>query len=116
MRILIATITAAVLALFVSSGVMAQSAKQVVDAAKAEGIVGEQADGFVGVVEGRTADAATRAAVSEMNAGRAQLYRDAAARNNVSPEAAGASSFQARYASIPAGQWVRDANGRWSRK
>ena len=54
---------------------MAQSAsaKATVDAAKAAGVVGEQADGFLGFVTA-AADPAIRAAVAEINAGRADLY------------------------------------------
>ena len=40
------------------------------DAAKAAGMVGEQADGYLGIVTG--ADGAITAAVNEINAGRAR--------------------------------------------
>lgn len=89
--------------------------KALVDAAKVQGVVGEQSDGYLGFV---TADAepALKAAVAEINAGRAQLYRQAAARNNVAPEVAGVSAFktvvEARlkpgdYYKTPAGEWVK---------
>src|SRR5687768_10342420 len=68
------------------------AAKAAVDAAKAAGTVGEQADGFLGFVT-PSSDAALTAAVAEINAGRAQLYREAAAKNGVSAAAAGASAY-----------------------
>ncbi|MBW8879945.1 MAG: DUF1318 domain-containing protein [Asticcacaulis sp.] len=67
------------------------SSKAVVDAAKKAGTVGEKSDGFLGIVGG--ADAATQAAVNEINAGRRDVYGQAAAKNGVSIEAAGQSAF-----------------------
>jgi uncharacterized protein YdbL (DUF1318 family) len=97
---------------------IAQSAdaKARVDAAKAAGIVGEQGDGFLGFVSG-AADAALKAAVDEINAGRAQLYREAAAKNGVSPEAAGASAFNTVVkAKLKPGEYYKPAGGGWTRK
>lgn len=96
----------------------AQSAntKSVVDAAKAAGVVGEQADGFLGYVR-ETGDPALKAAVSEINAGRAQLYREAAARNGVTAEAAGAAAYtQVVQTRLKPGEFYRPAGGAWTRK
>jgi len=91
-------------------------AKARVDAAKAAGVVGEQADGFLGLVTGN-ADPAVKAAVAEINAGRAQVYREAAARNNVSPEAAGASAFETVIkGKLKPGEYYRPTGGGWVRK
>jgi uncharacterized protein YdbL (DUF1318 family) len=91
-------------------------AKARVDAAKAAGIVGEQADGFLGFVTA-AADPALKAAVAEINAGRAQLYRQAAAKNGVSPEAAGAAAFETVVkAKLKAGEFYKPAGGGWVRK
>jgi uncharacterized protein YdbL (DUF1318 family) len=110
---------AAVLAaLAMSQPAVAQSAntKSVVDAAKAQGIVGEQADGFLGFVR-PASDPALQAAVAEINAGRAQLYREAAARNGVSVEAAGASAYlQVVQSRLKPGEFYKPANGGWVRK
>ena len=96
---------------------IAQSdAKARVDAAKAAGIVGEQADGFLGLVTA-AADPAVKAAVAEINAGRAQLYREAAAKNGVSPEAAGAAAFNTVVkAKLKPGEYYRPNGGGWVRK
>lgn len=92
-----------------------QEARDRVNVAKAQGIVGEQADGLLGF-RVASSDAELRAAVAEINQGRLELYRQAAAANGVSVEAAGASSFQQRFASIPNGQWYRNAQGQWVQK
>jgi hypothetical protein len=95
---------------------VAQDAKARVDAAKAAGIVGEQADGFLGFVAG-AADPALKAAVAEINAGRAQLYREAAAKNGVSPEAAGAAAFKTVVqAKLKPGEYFKPAGGGWVKK
>ena len=92
------------------------SAKAAVDSAKAAGVVGEQADGFLGFVNAGAASGDVKAAVAEINAGRAQLYRGVAAKNGVTPEAAGAATYQTvvqlklapgEYYQTPDGAWVR---------
>jgi len=110
---------AAVLAaLTVAQPAVAQSAntKSVVDAAKTAGVVGEQADGFLGFVK-PSADTALKAAVAEINAGRAQLYREAAAKNGVSVEVAGASAFtNVVQAKLRPGDYYKPNGGGWLRK
>lgn len=88
----------------------------IVNAAKAAGSIGEQADGYLGVRVDSEVTAEIRAAMSRVNAGRAELYRQAAANTGVTAAAAGASSFTQRFGSIPAGQWYRDSSGSWIRK
>jgi uncharacterized protein YdbL (DUF1318 family) len=100
----------------IAPAAMAMDAKSAVDAAKASGVVGEQADGFLGFVK-PSADTALRAAVQEINEGRAALYRQAAAKNGVSPEAAGASAFTTIVqAKLKPGEFYKPANGGWVRK
>ena len=89
------TLAAAVLAALAIAppAAIALDSKTLVDQAKAQGIVGEQSDGFLGFVKS-TDDEALRGAVRDINEGRAALYRQAAARNKVPVEAAGASAFR----------------------
>jgi uncharacterized protein YdbL (DUF1318 family) len=97
---------------------VAQSAqtKATVDAAKAAGIVGEQADGFLGFVTA-AADPAIKAAVAETNAGRAELYSQAGAKNGVTPAAAGAAAFESVVrGKLRPGDYYRPAGGGWTRK
>lgn len=105
-------------AVALSGPAIAQTAqtKATVDAAKAAGIVGEQADGFLGFVT-PAADPAIKAAVAETNAGRAELYAQAAAMNNVTPAAAGAAAFQSVVLDkLRPGDFYRPAGGGWTRK
>lgn len=111
-----AALAAPAVASAVSAVTARQDARAVVNAAKAEGIVGEMADGYVGVRDEGRMTPAIRAAMATMNAGRAELYREAAASAGTDAAAAGASSFQQRFGSIPAGQWYRDAGGTWRQK
>ena len=93
----------------------AAAAKAAVDAAKARGEVGEQGDGFLGFVRNGD-DAQLRAAVAEINAGRAQVYREAATRTGVTVAAAGQATAQQLFARIPPGQFYKPLDGGWTRK
>lgn len=90
------------------------AAKSAVDAGKAQGQVGEQADGYLGLVSGE--GGALRAAMAEINAGRAAAYRDAAGKTGVTPAAAGEATARQLQARTPSGQYVRSAAGSWTRK
>ena len=114
--------TMTVLALAASLGAVAlapafaqsAAAKAAVDAGKASGTVGEQADGYLGVVSG--GDAALRAAVAEINAGRAAAYKDIAAKTGVTPEAAGQATAKQLYARVAPGQYWKPLEGGWMKK
>ncbi|MBN8552139.1 MAG: DUF1318 domain-containing protein [Caulobacterales bacterium] len=93
-----------------------QDARAVVNQAKADGIIGEMSDGYVGVRLEARMTPAIRAAMGEMNAGRAELYRQAGQSTGTTAAAAGASSYQQRFSSIPAGQWYRDDAGTWRQR
>jgi hypothetical protein len=54
--------------------------------------------------------------VDEINAGRAALYREAAAKNGVTPEAAGAAAFvQVVQLKLKPGECFK-SNGGWQKK
>lgn len=91
------------------------SAKATVDAAKAKGTVGEQGDGLLGFVSG-SADAATTAAVNEINNGRRKVYAETAAKAGVTPEAAGEAAAQLLLQKIPSGQYYKPLGGSWAKK
>ena len=115
-RTALAAIGAAFLTLGVAHGAIAQTAadKAAVDAAKAQGVVGEQADGFLGIVSG--GDAAVTAAVASINGGRAKAYADIAAKTGVSVAQAGEATAQQLIAKLPSGAYYRPAGGGWVRK
>lgn len=100
----------------VSAPAFAQSAaaKAAVDAAKAAGVVGEQADGYLGIVAG--GDAALRASVAEINTGRAAAYKDIAAKTGVTAEAAGQATAKQLYSRLPPGQFWKPLDGGWVKK
>jgi uncharacterized protein YdbL (DUF1318 family) len=89
--------------------------KAIVDSAKAQGVVGEQGDGFLGLVRA-SADSAVAAAVAEINSGRAAVYKDAAARSGVTPAAAGEAAAKQILQRIPSGQYYKLMGGAWTRK
>ena len=92
------------------------ASKAMVDAAKAKGLVGERANGYLGFVTAAS-DAALKAAVDEINAGRHDVYAQAAAKNNVSIDAAGQSAFtNVIFPKLAAGQYYQNAAGAWAQK
>lgn len=104
------------LALFAAGPALADLAgdKATVDAAKAKGLVGEQADGYLGVVSG--ADPAITAAVNAINAGRGDVYAQTAARTGVSRDAAGQAAGAQLIARTPAGEYIKPLGGSWTKK
>jgi uncharacterized protein len=89
--------------------------KSIVDTAKAQGVVGEQGDGYLGFVHG-SANAAVTAAVSDINAGRAEAYRQTAAKSGVTPEAAGQAVAIQLQSRMPSGQYFKPLGGSWVQK
>ncbi len=102
---------------FAAGGAMAQSAgsKATVVDAKAAGQVGEQGDGFLGLVTG-SAPPAVKAAVADINAGRAQAYKDIAAKTGVAESAAGEATARQLEARVPSGGYFKPLDGGWTKK
>ena len=92
------------------------SAKALIDIAKLRGLVGEQGDGFLGLVQGLGTDLDLQAAIDEINAGRAAVFRETAAKTGVSPDAAGQAVATQLINKLPAGQFYRPMGGVWTRK
>jgi uncharacterized protein YdbL (DUF1318 family) len=90
------------------------SDKAAVEAAKAAGTVGEQADGYLGIVS--SADATTTAAVNDINAGRRAVYSQTAAKSGVTPDAAGQATGAQLIARTPSGQYIKPLGGAWAKK
>jgi uncharacterized protein YdbL (DUF1318 family) len=88
--------------------------KATVDAAKAAGKVGEQADGYLGIVAG--ADGTITAAVNSINAGRRAVYTQTATKSGVSPDAAGQATGAQLIAKTPAGEFIKPLGGAWTKK
>lgn len=110
---------AAIAALGVAAGAaLAQTPAQkaMVDAAKVRGVVGEQADGFLGF---RLAaqDPDLNVAVQTINSARGRLYAESAAAAGTTAEVAGARMFEAQLLPrMTTGQWYRTADGQWMQR
>ena len=90
------------------------AASAIVEQAKSQCVVGEQADGYLGVVSGADASAALRREIRDINQQRKAVYADLARRNGVTIEVTAALTAeklinQARRR----GQCYRDQNSRW---
>ena len=108
-------IGAAVAALGVAGASMAQTnaQKSMIDEAKVEGVVGEQADGYLGFRSG-SSDSALQEAVRVTTAARREAYAARAAETGVSTEVAAARMFEALLrARLADGEWYRNAQGQW---
>jgi uncharacterized protein YdbL (DUF1318 family) len=91
------------------------SDKAAVDAAKVAGTVGEQADGYLGFVNG-SGDSALAAAVKAINAGRADVYARTAAKTGTTRDAAGQATGAQLIARTPAGEYIKPMGGSWTKK
>lgn len=84
--------------------------------AKANCVIGEQADGYLGIVDAARADADMRREVREVNQQRKQAYESLAATNGVTTEVAAQVTAERILNAAPSGQCIRDQNGQWMRK
>jgi uncharacterized protein YdbL (DUF1318 family) len=85
------------------------------DDARARGLVGERADGYVGLVDAN-APAAVKNLVEEVNQKRAHQYETIALRNGTNATAVAALAGAKLVERAPAGQFVMDASGSWKKK
>jgi hypothetical protein len=85
------------------------------DQAKSQGLVGEQADGYLGVVS-PSAPQEVKALVANINAKRRDEYRAIAARNKTTLDKVEALAGKKAIDLTPAGQNVRLPSGQWVKK
>ena len=100
------------LALLVA-GVVAHAAD--LGTAKSQGWVGEQQDGFLGLVR-QDAPADVRALVADVNKQRRAQLAQIAGRTGVTPEDAARVFAKEAFERTAAGNYVQDASGAWVRK
>lgn len=111
-------VAAAIAALGVAAGAaFAQTSAQkaMIDAAKVQGTVGEQADGYLGF-RVTTTDVPLTQAVQATNAARREAYARSAQAvgDGATTETAAARMFQTQLLPrISTGQWYRNAQGQW---
>jgi len=85
------------------------------DAAKSQGLVGEKADGFVGIVVANPT-APVAALVKNINAKRAAGYAEIAKQNGTSVDAVAALAGAKLIERASTGEWVTDSTGTWRKK
>lgn len=109
-------VTAAIAALGVAAGAaVAQTSAQkaLIDAAKVQGSVGEQADGYLGFRVPST-DAPLTQAVQATNTARREAYARSALAVGATTEVAATRAFETIVLPrISTGQWFRNAQGQW---
>jgi uncharacterized protein YdbL (DUF1318 family) len=83
--------------------------------AKSQGAVGEQPNGYLGVVQ-PGASAEVQALVNDVNQKRRQMYEDIARRNSTKLEAVEMLAGQTAIDNTRAGNFVRSPSGQWVKK
>lgn len=83
--------------------------------AKEQGLIGEQRDGYLGVV---TASASTevRAMVDSVNAQRRERYQQIAQQNRIEVRQVAALAYEKAVEATQPGHYIQDASGAWIRK
>ena len=105
---------AALLALAILAAPAAYAQDAVVDAAQASGLVGEQADGYLGVRGDASSD--IRARVDQINIKRRAAYTDLATKRGVTVGDVAAATACQIQDSVGSGQYWRDEGGQWQQR
>jgi len=101
-------------ALLLCAPVTAAQAEEI-DAAKQAGQVGEQIDGYLGLVR-PVVPAPVKALVDETNAKRRVAYQQIGAKNGATADTVARLAGVKLVERTPAGEYVRDDTGKWKRK
>lgn len=100
-----------------ASPAASQQSDAVVTQARADGVVGEQADGFLGIAPGAEVSADVRGRVDQINIRRRALYTERATQRNVSVnEMAAAVVCEIFSSRIAVGEKYRDEAGQWRQR
>ncbi len=92
------------------------TAKATVDAAKARGEIGEQINGYLGVVDGASPSDRVRNAMTEINIARKTVYARLATQQNVQIDVVAQITGEKQIKKAASGHFVKDATGAWQRK
>ena len=105
-------------AIFTAATLMtAYAADPVIEQAKAQGIVGEQFDGYLGFADPGKASADLKRRVQENNAGRLQVYSDISKKTGDSVQIVAAAMAEKNIARAESGEVVKPgANNPWTKK
>jgi uncharacterized protein YdbL (DUF1318 family) len=91
-----------------------QGGDPVLAQARSAGQVGEQADGYVGIVTGQSVSAEVRSHVEQLNIRRRAAYTTAAAQANASVTDFAAATACQRFRTMPSGERYRNEAGTWA--
>jgi len=83
--------------------------------AKAQGLLGEQADGYLGLVK-PNAPADVKALMNHINAQRKQAYQSIAQKNQTKLQVVEALAGKKAIERTPKGQYIRSPSGGWQKK
>lgn len=86
-----------------------------IGAAKAQGLVGERSDGYVGYVV-TPARADVKTLVKGVNNKRKERFKRAVAKTNATMEQVSASFAQSALSKTKPGHYIQNANGQWVKK
>jgi uncharacterized protein len=103
-------------AVFFAMAPVASAADPIIDSAIAAGKVGETADGYLDVVDGKSVDAQTKRTVDEVNIKRRAVYTQLAAQKGVTVDQVAAVVAEKQVDKLPSGAYFQDASGAWKRK
>ncbi len=87
----------------------------VLEQAKKEGVVGEQANGYLGFVKGKKGSPAVSAELKKVNDQRRKIYREQAEKKGTDANTYAAVVGQKQIAREAKGNWVRNQQG-WVQK
>jgi hypothetical protein len=96
---------------FLMQPVFAQSLQDV----KEQGLVGEQRNGYLGLVT-NSASAEVRAMIESINAQRRQLYQQIAQQNGIEVRQVAALAYEKAVEATQRGHYIQNAGGTWIRK
>ena len=94
----------------------AGAASAAIEDAKADCIVGEQSDGYLGVVDGAVASEGVRREVRSTNQQRKAAYANLAAKNGVTIEDTAALTGKKLVENADSGECVQLPDGSWARQ
>ncbi len=103
-------------AAFIALAGASYAASPTIESAKARCIVGEQADGYLGIVDSDKASSELRREVESINMQRKAAYANLAERNGVTVEAAAKVTAERLMNQAPSGHCIRGEDRTWYKK
>ena len=109
-------IAALVAAMFAAATLMtAWAADPVIEQAKAQGVIGELATGYLGIVDASKATPDVRRRVDEVNAGRLQAYTEIATRTGQTVQTVATLAAEKQFERAQPGELVKPASEPWTK-